>query len=78
MAMGGVNVNFCKVKKSGVVALGFDDINSKEKAECLLNKSEEITKSFSTASPKKLLPKVTVFGINEVIFDACDKSIERK
>ena len=72
-AMGGVNVNFCKVKKSGVVALGFDDINSKNKAEQLLSKSEEITKSFSTSSPKKLLPKVTVFGINEVVFDACDK-----
>ena len=77
-AIHGINVNFCSVKKSGVVALGFDDIESKANAEEKIKESAEITDVFSTRSPKKLLPKVTLLGINEVIFDECSNKDEMK
>ena len=67
-----INVNFCKVKKSGVVALGFEDNLSKKKAAEKIKQCSEISEKYSTRSPKKLLPKVTVLGINEVVFDECN------
>ena len=73
-AITGVNVNFCKVKKSGIVALGFEDESSKQNAEKRINQCSKMSKSFSTRSPEKQLPKVTVFNINDVLFDDCDKS----
>ena len=71
-AIEGINADFCKVKKSGVVTLGFNDKSSKEKAENKIKKYADISEKFSTRSPKKLLPKVTLSGINEIVFDSCD------
>ena len=77
-AIRGINVNFCSVKKSGVVAIGFNDIESKRNAEKQIKDSNEISDYFCTRSPKQLLPKVTLLGINEVIFDDCSNKDEMK
>ena len=77
-AIHGINVNFCNVKKSGVVAIGFDDIKSKQCAEEKIKENVEISEIFSTRSPKQLLPKVTLQGINEVVFDDCTDKSEMK
>ena len=72
-AMSGVNVEFCSVRKSGIVAIGFKDSNAKKLAEEKLKINNHCSSVFSTRDPKKLVPKVTVPGINEVLFDACNK-----
>ena len=68
-----VNIEFCSQKKSGMIAIGFPDAASKKLAEEKINKDEACSSVFTTESPKKLLPKVTVKGINEILFDSCDK-----
>ena len=77
-AIHGINVNFCSVKKSGVVALGFDNAESKANAEAKIKENVEVSNVFSTRSPKQLLPKVTLLGINEMIFDKCSNKDEMK
>ena len=72
-AIHGINVDFCKVKKSGAVAIGFKDKLSQKNAEEKIKQCSEISKNFTTRTPGKLLPKVNVFGINEVLFDDCNK-----
>ena len=47
-AINNINVNFCKVKKSGVVALGFEDKLSKKNAEEKINQCSEISEKYST------------------------------
>ena len=71
-AVDGINVNFCKMKDSGVVALGFADAKSKELAVSKLNDDSELSDMFVTRSPKKASPKVTIHGVNELLFDGCD------
>ena len=70
-AINGVNVNFCKIRKSGTVAIGFNDAASKNIAKEKIQKCSELSDAFTVKSPKKLLPKVTLSGINEVLFDSC-------
>ena len=70
-AIKSVNVNFCKVKKSGVVAIGFNDVAAKNTAMKKIQECSELSEAFTMKSPKKLLPKVTLLGINEVLFDTC-------
>ena len=68
-AMDDVNVNFCKIKKSGIVALGFSDAESKSQAELKLNEHSGVSEIFVARSPKKILPKVTIRGISDMLFD---------
>ena len=71
-AINGINVNFCKVKKSGVVAIGFKEIASKKITEDKIKNCAELSDAFSSRHPKQLFPKVTLLGINEVIFSECN------
>ena len=77
-AINGINVDFCKVRKSGVVAIGFADASSKQKAQDEIEKRPEISDVFTVKSPKQLLPKVSLLGINGVLFDACNGKDEMK
>ena len=77
-AVEGINVNFCKMKDSGVVALGFADAESKELAVSKLKDDSKLSDMFVTRSPKKVSPKVTIHGINELLFDGCNERDERK
>ena len=67
-----INVEFCSIKKSGVIAMGFPDSDSKKLAEMKINGDSTCSSTFTAESPKKLLPKVTVKGINEILFNSCD------
>ena len=73
-AMAGVNVEFCKVRKSGIVAIGFKDSDAKTAAEEKIKRDINCSASFLPRNPKQLVPKVTVMGINDVLFDKCDKN----
>ena len=68
-----INVEFCSVKKSGTIAIGFPDAASKKLAEEKIKSNEACSAVFTTDSPKKMLPKVIVKDINEILFDSCDK-----
>ena len=71
-AISGVNVEFCTFKKSGLVAVGFSDSEAKQRAEQKIQDDATVSSTFKTRLPRKLLPKVTVHGINEVLFDLCE------
>ena len=71
-AMAGVNVDFCSVKKSGCVAIGFQSADSLKAAEKKLKENKDCSLAFSTRLPKKMMPKVTVHGISEVLFEGCE------
>lgn len=75
-----VNVEFCSVKKSGLIAVGFADEKSKKLAEDKMKGNTALSQSFLTRAPRKLLPKVTVSGISEILFDDCkdDKAQMKK
>ena len=75
-ALSDVNVEFCSVKKSGLIAVGFSNAASKELAEEKLKGNSEVEAMFSTRNPRKLLPKVTIHGINECLFDMCNGNRE--
>jgi hypothetical protein len=60
-----INVEFCSIKKSGVIAMGFPDSDSKKLAEMKINGDSTCSSTFTAESPKKLLRKVTVKGINQ-------------
>ena len=70
-AISGINVNFCSVKKSGVVAIGFNDSETKKQAEDKIKRNEKLNVDFQTKYPKKMMPKITIKGINEVLFEGC-------
>ena len=72
-AVSDVNLEFCSIRKSGVVAMGFPDSKSKKIAEEKMIADATCSSMFSTRLPKKLMPKVTVTGINEHLFESCDK-----
>ena len=67
-----VNVEFCSVKSSGVIAMGFPDSDSKKLAEEKIKEDALCSSTFIAESPKKMLPKVTVRGINEILFHSCN------
>ena len=67
-----INVEFCSVKKSGVIAIGFPDSDSMKLAEDKIKNDQACSSTFTADNPKKLLPKVTVKGINEILFDSCN------
>ena len=71
-ALSGINVNFCSVKKSGIIAMGFSDSQSKQLAQDKLKNDQTCGTAVTTRCPEKLSPKVTINGINEVLFDSCD------
>ena len=75
-AISGVNVEFCTFKKSGLVAVGFSDSEAKQRAEQKIKDDATVSSTFKTRLPRKLLPKVTVYGINEVLFDSCEDDRE--
>ena len=70
-AINDINVDFCNVNQSGVVALGFKDAAEKKKAQDKIQECSDISNAYTLKSPKKLLPVVTLHGINEVLFDLC-------
>ena len=72
-AISGVNVEFCSVRKSGIVAIGFKNSDAKKQAEEQLKKDDCCSSTFLSRDPKKLVPKITVTGINEVLFESCNK-----
>ena len=71
-AISGINVNFCSVKKSGIIAMGFNDSQSKDLAQEKLNNDITCSSAVSMRVPRKLHPKVTIMGINEVLFNECN------
>ena len=71
-AISGINVNFCSVKKSGVVAIGFNDSETKKQAEDKIKKDEKLNSDFETKYPTKMKPKITIKGIHEVLFENCN------
>ena len=71
-AISGINVNFCSVKKSGVVAIGFNDSETKRQAEDKIKKDEKLNSDFETKYPTKMKPKITIKGIHEVLFENCN------
>lgn len=77
-AISGINVNFCKTKNTGAVTIGFSDKASKDTAEKKLNQCSRLSANFSTRSVTKMLPKVSLNGINEVIFGDCTDRDEMK
>ena len=70
-AIDGVNVDFCSVKKSGRIAIGFQSAESLKAAKKRLNEDDNCSSAFTTRAPKKMMPKVTVHGISEVLFENC-------
>ena len=72
-----VNVEFCSIKKSGLIAVGFSDEKSKDLAANKIKANADIASAFSTRAPRKMLPKVTVRGISEVLFDGCNEDKEQ-
>ena len=66
------NVEICNVKKSGMVAIGFKDSKAMKEAEQKFGQNKQFSSTFSTREPRKLQPKVTIYGINEVLFENCD------
>ena len=75
-AIEGVNVDFCSVKKSGRIAIGFQNAESLKTAEKKLKENGECSAKFETRLPKKMMPKVTVHGICEVLFESCNSRDE--
>jgi len=71
-AISDVNVEFCSIQKSGMVAVGFSDAAAKENAERKIKGSAALSSSFETTVPCKMLPKVTINGINEYLFSSCN------
>ena len=71
-AISGINVNFCSVKKSGIIAMGFNESQSKDLAQEKLNNDITCSSAVSMRVPRKLHPKVTIMGINEVLFNECN------
>ena len=70
----GLNVSFCRNKTStGVVVIGFPDEKSKNQAESRISENTELKTVFTSCTPKKMLPKVTITGINNILFDECDQ-----
>ena len=76
-AISGVNVEFCSFKRSGLVAVGFSDSKSKSLAEEKIKDNVSVSSAFKTRLPRQLLPKVTISGINEVLFDSCGEDKEQ-
>ena len=72
-AIDGVNVDFCKVKKSGCVAIGFESKAALNLAEEKIKHNKDCSSTFSVRLPKKMMPKVTVHGISEILFETCNK-----
>ena len=46
------------------------------KAAGKLKESKDCSSAFSTWPPKKMMPKVTVHGISEVLFEFCENRDE--
>lgn len=67
-----VNVEFCSIQKSGLVAVGFSDSASKELAAQKIKESTSLSSNFETTLPRKMLPKVTINGISEILFSSCN------
>ena len=57
-----------------MVAIGFNDTNSKKLAEEKIKQNGECCSAFSTGIPKKILPKVTVNGIHKILFESCENN----
>ena len=71
-AINGINVDFCKVRQSGVLALGFKNASAMQKASDQIGDCSDISDAYELKSPKKLLPTVTLHSINEMLFDTCE------
>ena len=70
----GINVSFCKPKmNSGAVVMGFPNEETKNKVANKISADENLSKQYTTTSPKKMLPKVTITGIHKVLFEDCNK-----
>ena len=68
-----LNVNFYKTKeKSGHVIISFPDKETRDQANEKILSNKDLSVKFSMKTPKKMLPKVTITGINKVLFEAGD------
>ena len=64
-----LNVNFFKVKeKSEHVVLGFPNKETLQEADKKLSSNENLSVKFSMKTPKKMFPKITITGIDKVLF----------
>ena len=75
-----LNVNFFKAKgKTGNFVIGFPNKETLEEAEEKISTHKDFSSKFSTKIPKKMLPKITITGINKTLFATeCDISDKRK
>ena len=69
-ALSDINVEFCSVRKSGNIAIGFPNSDTKKVAEERFRTDEACSSAFTSRVPKKMMPKVTVNGISEMLFDS--------
>ena len=67
----GLSIDYCRPRKSGIIALGV----AKENKEIILqrlNQNAEIMAHFKTKLPQdKQPPRITVTGISKLVFDGC-------
>ena len=64
-----LNVSFYKTKeKSGHVVIGFPDKATLDEAEKKISSDDNLSAKFTTRTPKKMLPKITITGVNKALF----------
>ena len=68
----GLEIEYCRPRKSGIIALGVTDENHKQEILKRLNENTKITANYTAKLPQgKQPPKITVSGISELVFDGC-------
>ena len=71
----GLGVDYCRSRKSGVIALKVSDEKDKHEIIDRLNKNLDLSTNYKAKlSQEKQLPKVTVTGISKLVFDGCDEN----
>ena len=71
----GLGIDYCRPRKSGVIALKVSDENKKDEIISRLNNNSQLSSNYKAQLPQdKLLPKVTVTDISSLVFDACDQN----
>ena len=68
----GLDVDYCRPRKSGIIAIKVTDENNKLEVINRLNNNSNLSTNYKVKLPQeKQLPKVTITGINKLLFDDC-------
>ena len=74
----GLDIEYCRQRKSGIIALKVSDENEKQQVLDRLNDNVQLATNYTAKLPQdKQLPKVTVTGISEFLFDDCGDDTEQ-